>query len=48
MDNLAKDGKEIAGRLTDSVQAYQGVDTAVQGHLDGVFLRASGPDPAAQ
>lgn len=47
VENLAKDGKEIAGRLGDSVRAYAAVERKVQGHMDGILQRASGPDPAA-
>jgi hypothetical protein len=47
IEHLAKDGREITQRLTQSVQDYVAVDKAAKGRLDGVFQRSTGPDPAA-
>ena len=47
VDNLAKDGQEIASRLTANVNAYHRVDQAAQHELDGI-LQGMGTDPGAQ
>ena len=47
IEHLAKDGMEIAQRLTDSVRAYVAADTAAKGRMDGVYTKPTGPDPAA-
>lgn len=48
VDNLAEDGRQVAGRLTDCVNAYQAMDQEAQEHLDGLLQRSTGEDPAAQ
>ena len=45
VDNLAKDGQEIAARLRDSVAAYEKVERDTKQRLDA-FLEGTGPDPA--
>jgi hypothetical protein len=47
VENLAKDGREIAGRLTDSVRTYRKVEEGLHDHLQGILQRFTGPDPAA-
>lgn len=46
VDNLAKDGQEIASRLRDSLADYEKVERETKQKLD-TFLQGSGPDPAA-
>ena len=48
IEHLATDGREIAQRLTDSVEAYLAVDKAAKGRMDGIYQRPTGPDPAAE
>ncbi|MGH3627749.1 MAG: hypothetical protein ACRDRL_09965, partial [Sciscionella sp.] len=48
VDNLSTDGREVAGRLTDSAKAYRAVEHSTSNHLDGILRRTSGPDPAAR
>ena len=48
VEHLATDGREVADRLTASVQDYLRVDKAAKGRMDGVFRQTSGPDPAAR
>ncbi|TDP98087.1 hypothetical protein [Labedaea rhizosphaerae] len=45
VENLAKDGQEIAGRLSKSVQQYLLVDKNLKGYMDGILQRSSGEDP---
>jgi hypothetical protein len=47
VEHLAKDGMEVAQRLTDSVRDYLAADEAAKGRMDGVFTKPTGPDPAA-
>jgi len=47
LEHLAKDAREVAQRLNDSVEAYLAADTAAKGRMDGIYQRATGPDPAA-
>ncbi|MBB5152542.1 hypothetical protein [Saccharopolyspora phatthalungensis] len=47
VDNLAKDAKEISGRLTECVKSYEEVDQGAQDRLDQI-LQGGGPDPAAR
>jgi hypothetical protein len=46
VDNLAMDGREIANRLTVSMNAYRAVDQRLHGHITGI-LQGTGPDPGA-
>jgi hypothetical protein len=48
VEHLAKDGQEIAGRLSRSVQNYLQVDTSLKGEMDGILQRSSGGDPGVQ
>ncbi|HEX7659610.1 MAG TPA: hypothetical protein VF444_09030 [Pseudonocardiaceae bacterium] len=48
VENLAKDGQEVASRLSMSVQAYMRVDQAAKGMFDGILARGSGDDPGVQ
>lgn len=48
VENLAKDGQEIADRLSKSVQAYLEVDNHLKGYMDGILQRVSGGDPGVQ
>lgn len=45
IEHLAKDGQEIASRLSRSVQSYLHTDSSLKGHLDGILERHSGGDP---
>lgn len=45
VEHLAKDGQEIADRLSQSVAAYLRVDTHLEGYMDGILERLSGDDP---
>jgi hypothetical protein len=45
VENLVKDGQEVADRLVRSVVAYVKVDTAGQHRMEKI-LSGSGPDPA--
>ncbi|MFJ8672585.1 hypothetical protein [Streptomyces sp. NPDC093589] len=45
IEHLAKDGQEVAFRLSKSVQNYMEIDAALKGHLDGILERHSGRDP---
>lgn len=47
VQNLAKDGRTIAGRLTNSVVAYQKTEQAIHGQFAGILRSLTGPDPAA-
>ncbi|MDT8913754.1 hypothetical protein [Amycolatopsis sp. PS_44_ISF1] len=47
VEHLAKDGQEVAARLTQSVAEYVKMDKSLKGHLDGVLRRSSGDDPGA-
>ncbi|HEY1571310.1 MAG TPA: hypothetical protein VGG05_08210 [Pseudonocardiaceae bacterium] len=42
---MAKDGQEIADRLSRSVPGYLTVDSHLKGMFDGVLQRGSGGDP---
>jgi hypothetical protein len=44
VENLAKDGQEIAGRLSKSVQQYLLIDKHLKGYMDGMLQRTSGED----
>jgi hypothetical protein len=46
--NLATDGREIAGRLSLSVNVYRSVEQGTRDHINGILQRSTGPDPAAQ
>lgn len=46
VDNLAKDGREVTGRLTESAVAYQKVEAAAKDHFGGIVQSPTGPDPA--
>ena len=48
VENLAKDGQEVANRLSKSVQAYLHVDNALKGHMDEILQRSSGEDPGVK
>lgn len=43
VDNLSKDGQEIATRLTSNVAAYQKADQAVQGQLNQILQGSNDP-----
>ena len=45
VDNLATDGREIANRLTASMNAYRAVDHRLHGYITGIILQGTGPDP---
>ena len=45
VEHLARDGKEVAVRVSRSVQAYLQVDAAAKERWDRVLRRATGPDP---
>ncbi|MFI9387636.1 type VII secretion target [Kutzneria sp. NPDC052558] len=45
VENLAKDGQEVATRLSQSVQAYLQVDQAAKGMFDKILTRTTGDDP---
>ena len=45
VEHLAKDGQEVATRLTQSVAAYLTVDGTAKGHFDGILRRVTGDDP---
>ncbi len=47
VENLAKDAREIASRLSLSAQAYGQVEGALAGHIAETLQRARGVDPAA-
>jgi hypothetical protein len=47
IEHLAKDGIEIAQRLTDGVRDYVAADKAAKGRMDGIYSKPTGPDPAA-
>lgn len=48
VENLAKDGQEIADRLSKSVAGYLTVDSHLKGMFDGVLQRSTGQDPGAR
>lgn len=48
VDNLAKDGQEVASRLANNLDAYAHVERALKEQFGGVLSSPSGPDPAAQ
>ncbi|MBB5157348.1 hypothetical protein [Saccharopolyspora phatthalungensis] len=48
VSDLTEDVKEISARLAQCVQVYRHTDEAAQVHFEGIVLRASGGDPAAQ
>lgn len=48
IEHLASDGREVAQRLTDSVNAYLAADEAAKGRMDGIYQSPTGPDPAAK
>ncbi|MEY9943117.1 hypothetical protein [Kitasatospora sp. GAS1066B] len=43
VDNLAKDGEEIATRLTANVKAYRNADQAVYGQLNQILTGNNDP-----
>lgn len=47
VDNLGKDGQEIAARLTENVRAYRQAETDTHGHLQRINgeLQGTGTDP---
>lgn len=45
---LAKDGQEIASRLSQSVQAYLQTDSTLRGMYDGILSNSTGSDPGVQ
>jgi hypothetical protein len=45
VDNLAKDGREIAARLTANVKLYQKAEQDNKAAITGGILAGSGPDP---
>ena len=45
VENLAKDGQEIADRLSKSVQQYLLIDKNLKGYMDGTLQRTTGADP---
>lgn len=45
IEHLAKDGQEVASRLSRSVQNYLHLDNALKGHMDGLLERHTGGDP---
>ncbi|MER7667697.1 hypothetical protein ABTY61_04415 [Kitasatospora sp. NPDC096128] len=47
VDNLAKDGQEIAVRLAASVKAYSDAEQAAHGDLNGI-LQKNGNDPGVK
>jgi hypothetical protein len=48
VEHLAADGREVAKRLNDSVEAYLAADKTAKGRMDGIYQSASAPDPAAK
>jgi hypothetical protein len=48
VEHLATDGREVAQRLSQSVQDYRRVDTAAKDRMNGIRQRSTGPDPAAR
>jgi hypothetical protein len=50
VDNLSKDGEEIAARLTANVQAYRKTETDLHNHLRRVNgeLQGTGEDPGVR
>ncbi len=48
VQNLGKDAQGVAEQLTNSVVAYQKVEEANHGLLNGILQSPTGPDPAAQ
>ena len=47
VENLAKDAREIASRLSLSAQVYVQVEGALAGHIAETLQRSRGVDPAA-
>jgi hypothetical protein len=47
VEHLAKDGQEVAERLSTCVQDYLKVDLAAKGRMDGIYQSPTGKDPAA-
>lgn len=47
VEHLATDGREVAQRLSQSVQDYRKVDTATANRMNGILQSPTGPDPAA-
>lgn len=47
VDNLVKDGQEIAGRLAANVNAYVTTEQGLNDHFSGI-LRGGGPDPGVR
>jgi hypothetical protein len=45
---LARDGQQVATRLSHSVQAYLRVDAAATGMLDGILQHTTGEDPGVR
>lgn len=45
IEHLAKDGQEIASRLSKCVQNYLHTDNSLKGYLDGILEHHSGGDP---
>lgn len=45
VEHLAKDGQEIADRLSKSVEGYLKVDSHLKGEFDGILQRGTGDDP---
>jgi hypothetical protein len=45
VDNLSKDGREIAARLTVSVRVYRKAEQSIQNKITNGILRGHGPDP---
>jgi hypothetical protein len=48
VENLARDGQQVATRLSYSVAAYLRVDAAATGLLDGMLQRTAGEDPGVR
>jgi hypothetical protein len=48
VDDLAKDGREIAARLTASVAVYRKAEQNIEDRITGGILVGPGPDPGVQ
>ena len=46
VEHLANDGRQVAQRLSQSVQDYRKVDAAAKGRMNEILQRPTGPDPA--